>query len=92
MGYSFRLTARVLLYASSTDRIAHTKAFVTPDVDNWLEQKIAQWAHHELTLVTAELHLTPSLKKQNTRKKKYFSFSQMLYPIFQTVFTQILNT
>ena len=28
-----------------TDRIAHTTAFVTPVVDHWLEQEIAQWVH-----------------------------------------------
>ena len=26
-----------------TDRIAHTTAFVTPVVEHWLEQEIAQW-------------------------------------------------
>ena len=52
-----------------TDRIAHTMAFVTPVVENWQEQEIAQWvhpmkdrsddpSHHERTLTT-ELHLTP---------------------------------
>ena len=30
-----------------TDRIAHTTAFVTPVVENWLEREIAQWVHHE---------------------------------------------
>ena len=30
-----------------TDRIAHTTAFVTPVVENWLERDIAQWVHHE---------------------------------------------
>ena len=29
------------------DRIAHTTAFVTPVVEHWLEQEIAQWVHHE---------------------------------------------
>ena len=29
-----------------TDRIAHTTAFVTPVVEHWLEQEIAQWVHH----------------------------------------------
>ena len=28
-----------------TDRIAHTSAFVTPVVEHWLEQEIAQWVH-----------------------------------------------
>ena len=45
IGYSFQLTARVLLYAHPTDRIAHTTAFVTPVVELWLEREIAQWAH-----------------------------------------------
>ena len=28
-----------------TDRIAHTTAFVIPDVEHWLEREIAQWVH-----------------------------------------------
>ena len=28
-----------------TERITHTTAFVTPDVEHWLERKIAQWVH-----------------------------------------------
>ena len=28
-----------------TDRITHTTAFVTPVVEHWLEQEIAQWVH-----------------------------------------------
>ena len=45
-----------------TDKIAHTTAFVTPVVEHWLEQEIAQWvqpmkersdypSHHERTLL-----------------------------------------
>ena len=45
IGYSYRLTARVLLYAPSQDRIAHTTAFVTPVVEHWLEREITQWVH-----------------------------------------------
>ena len=45
IGYSFRLTARVLLYAHPTDRIAHTTVFITPVVEHWLEREIAQWIH-----------------------------------------------
>ena len=29
-----------------TDRIAHTTAFGTPDMEHWLEREIAQWVHH----------------------------------------------
>ena len=39
MGYSFRLAARVLLYAPITDRIAHTTAFVASVVEHWLERE-----------------------------------------------------
>ena len=35
IGYSYRLTARVLLYAPSH----------TPVVEHWLEREIAQWVH-----------------------------------------------
>ena len=38
IGKYYRLTARVLLYAPSTDRIAHTTAFVTPVVEHWLNE------------------------------------------------------
>ena len=41
IGYSFRLTARVL----PTDRVAHTMTFVTPVVEHWLGREIAQWVH-----------------------------------------------
>ena len=30
-----------------TDRIIHTRCFVTPVVEHWLEQDLAQWVHHE---------------------------------------------
>ena len=31
----------------SADRKAHTTAFVTPVVEQWLEREIAEWVHHE---------------------------------------------
>ena len=34
-----------------TDRIEHITAFVTPVVEHWLEREIAQWVHHEGTLL-----------------------------------------
>ena len=33
-----------------TDRIVHTTAFVTPVVEHWLEQQIAESVHHEWML------------------------------------------
>ena len=50
-----------------TDRLAHTTGFVTPVVEYWLEQEIAQWTHQEGSIrgpiapsayaLTTELHL-----------------------------------
>ena len=34
-----------LLFLISSNRIAHTTAFVTPVVEHWLEREIAQWVH-----------------------------------------------
>ena len=30
-----------------TDRITHITAFVSPVVEYWIEQEIAQWVHHD---------------------------------------------
>ena len=58
-----------------TDRIAHITAFVTPVVEHWLEQEIAQWvhsmkdrsddpSHHERTLLPRSyISLLPSCLK-----------------------------
>ena len=43
MGYYFRLTARVLLYAPSQDITFH--GLCSPVVEHWLEREIAQWVH-----------------------------------------------
>ena len=45
IGYSYRLTARVLLYAPShrQDNIYH--GLCSPVVEHWLERQIAQWVH-----------------------------------------------
>ena len=54
------------------DRITHTTAFVTPVVEHWLEQEIAQWvhpmkdrsddpSHHERTLYLWAASRTPTM-------------------------------
>ena len=40
-----RLLFPINIKGSFIDRIAHTTAFVTPVVEHWLEQEIAQWFH-----------------------------------------------
>ena len=55
IGYSYRLTARVLLYAPSHRQ--DNTAFVTPVVEHWLEREIAQWAvTHRVILRPSSLH------------------------------------
>ena len=45
IGYSFQLTARVLLYVPSHRQDSTYTAFVTLVVEHWLEREIAQWVH-----------------------------------------------
>ena len=46
-GLLFSINSKASFYMHHpTDRIAHTMAFVTPVVEHWLEQEIAQWVHH----------------------------------------------
>ena len=56
----------------STDKIAHTTAFVTPVVEHWLEREITQWvhpmndrsdnpSHHERTLRFEQFHVRGSI-------------------------------
>ena len=77
MGYSFRLAARVLLYA-------HTKAFVTPVVEHWLERELSQWvhsmkdrsddpSHHEGTLLPRSYISLREMFHLNTHSKHFIS-------------------
>ena len=43
----FPISSKGSFICISPDRITHTTAFVTPVVEHWLEQEIAQWVHHE---------------------------------------------
>ena len=72
MGYSFRIAARVLLYAPSHRQ--DSTAFVTPVMEHWLEREIAQWvhpmkdqsddpSHHERMLVPQSYISLPFFKK-----------------------------
>ena len=64
MGYSFRLAGRVLVYAPSHRQDSTYTTFITPILEHWLEREIAQWVHHEGSILganalTTELHLVP---------------------------------
>ena len=61
-----------------TDRIIHTTAFVTPVVEHWLEQEIAQWvhsmkdrsndpSHHERTLLPRSYISLPPIDESSTK-------------------------
>ena len=50
------------------DRIAHTTAFDTPVMENWLKQEIAQWVHDERSIwlpITASTGLSDCDKWEN---------------------------
>ena len=80
IGYSFRLTARVLLYAPSH---RHTTAFVTPVVEHWLEQEIKLKRMHIF-------HLTSNSQFVNCgRGVGKHLFAQLLQQ--QKVFNILLN-
>ena len=87
MGYSFRLAARVLLYASSHRQDnTYYGLFFTPVVEHWLEREIAQWVHHEgsirrqiapcVNALTTELHYWESVTMHSLAKR--FSGSAFL--------------
>ena len=42
-GLLFLINSKGSFICTISDRIAHTMAFVTPVVEHWLEQEIAQW-------------------------------------------------
>ena len=71
-----------------THRITHRIAFVTPVMEHWLEQEIAQWVDHEGSIqrtnaLTKELHLAPAQGKQMPALWKWIG--SLIYP-FPTVY------
>ena len=44
-GLLFSINSKGSFICTIPDRITHTKAFVTPVVEHWLEREIAQWVH-----------------------------------------------
>ena len=44
-GLLFPISSKGSFICIIPDRMTHTKAFVTPVVEHWLEQDIAQWVH-----------------------------------------------
>ena len=45
-GLLFSIDSKGSFICTIPDRITHTTAFVTPVVEHWLVQEIAQWVHH----------------------------------------------
>ena len=74
MGYSFRLTARVVYMHHPTDKIVHTMAFVTPVVEYWLEWEIAQWVWNRKPQSTVKQYINckpfPSLLDKHDKQFK----------------------
>ena len=70
MGYFFQLGFFYMLHP--TDRMTHTTAFVTPFVEHWLEQEIAQWVHP-----MKDRSDNPSHHKQTLLPRSYISLREM---------------
>ena len=70
-----------------TNRIRHTTAVVTPVVEHWVEQDLAQWVHHEGSIwqpiapwanaLTMELYLTPGMFNDKY-KKRFVHYRQLI--------------
>ena len=85
-----------------TDRLAHTRAFVAPIVEHWLEWEIAQWVHQEWSI--RQIHrnhdrtLLPrsyiSLYLCDGAYKRILAANRKAWPIKwqQQVFSHYLNT
>ena len=96
MGYSFWLTARVLLYVHHhTDRITHTTAFVIPIVEHWLEREIDHRvhsmkdrsddpSHHERTLLPRSYISLPKNLLIFNCLIAYLSIQQLILYLFRS--------
>ena len=73
MGYSFRLAEIAMLHAPSHRQHSNSHGLVTSFVDNWLEQGIVDWVHHEGSIrrpiAPRANALTTQLKKKKKKKK-----------------------
>ena len=75
-----------------TDRMTHTTAFVTPVVEHWLKQEIAQWvhpmkdrsddpSHHERTLLPQHEEDMQSFAVLTNHDFNYIYYIDTLYTI-----------
>ena len=66
-----------------TDRISHTKAYVTPAIEHCLEWEIDQWVHHEQSIPWP---ITPLYHKlivyHGTTSRSHFSRMLSIFQIF----------
>ena len=85
----------IYIYIHPTDRIAHTTVFVTPVVEHWLEQEIAQCVHHEgsirrpIETQIAGLRSTPMVlwwcKTTAVYKERLYQGSRCGWGVYTTV-------
>ena len=89
-----------------TDRIAHTAAFVTPVVEQWLEREIARWvhpmkdrsddpSHHERTLLPRSyipLHKGNDDDYDDDDKKKIMTIMIIIIIIMIGIMTIMMKT
>ena len=72
LGYSLRLTARVLLYAPSHRQNSTYTAVVTPVMEHWLKREIARWFHP-----MKDRSDDPSHREQTLLPQSYISLPEL---------------
>ena len=88
MGYSYgymegRKKGTCVLYASSTDRVTHTTAFITPVVEHWLEERKIVFY---LTTVQSQQHCYLRVIMVRSGSEVFYG---CLYDAFNTIFTNV---
>ena len=73
----FTINSKGSFICTILDRIAHTVAFVTPDVEHWLEREIDQWVHH-----MKDRSDDPSHHERTPLPRSYISLPQITQPNF----------
>ena len=100
MGYSFRLTLRVILSSHRQDNTYH--GIVAPVVGHWLEREIAQCVHHGATSRSIYLKVDRYLRICTlaiktfvigivTKRRNVFPVSQRSTYIFLTLKLHLIN-
>ena len=97
-GLLFSINSKGSFICTIQDRITQSTAFVTPVVENWLEQEIAQWvhpmkdrsddpSHHERTVLPRSYISLPPLSKVQTSHMMVYPSGSFLMLYYSSILT-----